>query len=98
MTSKHVLLRFFVSAAISVLALLQSQRAYAQNAIEEARLDTQTNGSQTVNVKEYGAVGDGATNDTAAFIKALAACAVKGGTCLVPEGTYLISASGISTG
>jgi len=98
MTSKHVLLRFFVSAAISVLALLQSQRAYAQNAIEEARLDTQTNGSQTVNVKEYGAVGDGATNDTAAFIKALAACAVKGGTCVVPEGTYLISASGISTG
>jgi parallel beta-helix repeat protein len=50
-----------------------------------------------VNVKAYGAVGDGVTNDTAAFNKALAACAVDGGTCLVPEGTYLISASGIST-
>ena len=55
-------------------------------------------GGQLVNVKDYGAVGDGVTNDTAAFIKALAACAVGGGTCLVPEGTYLISASGISTG
>jgi hypothetical protein len=50
-----------------------------------------------VNVKAYGAVGDGVTNDTAAFSKALAACAVRGGTCLVPEGTYLISPSGIST-
>jgi hypothetical protein len=55
-------------------------------------------GGQLVNVKDYGAVGDGVTNDTAAFIKALAVCAVDGGTCLVPEGTYLISASGISTG
>jgi parallel beta-helix repeat protein len=51
-----------------------------------------------VNVKEYGAVGDGITNDTASFIKALAICAAGGGTCLVPEGKYLISPSGISTG
>jgi hypothetical protein len=42
-------------------------------------------------------MGDGVTNDTAAFIKALAACGVNGGTCFVPEGTYLISPSGIST-
>jgi Pectate lyase superfamily protein/Right handed beta helix region len=55
-------------------------------------------GGQVVNVKEYGAVGNGVTNDTAAFIKALEVCAVDGGTCLVPEGTYLISPSGISTG
>jgi hypothetical protein len=55
-------------------------------------------GGQPVNVKEYGAVGNGVTNDTAAFIKALAVCATGGGTCLVPEGTYLISPSGISTG
>ena len=55
-------------------------------------------GGQPVNVKEYGAVGDGVTNDTAAFIKALAVCATGGGTCLVPEGMFLISPSGISTG
>jgi hypothetical protein len=59
---------------------------------------TPDKGGQLVNVKDYGAVGDGVTNDTAAFNKALAACAVNGGTCLVPEGTYLISASGISMG
>ena len=47
-----------------------------------------------VNVKEYGAVGDGVTNDTAAFNAALASLATAGGgRCLVPKGTYLISAT-----
>jgi hypothetical protein len=81
-------LRFFVGCAASVLVALPTLAFGANSASEE--------GDQ-VNVKEYGAVGDGVTNDTAAFNKALAACAVNGGTCLVPEGTYLISASGIST-
>ena len=64
----------------------------------DVAVPTQNKSSQVVNVKEYGAVGDGVTNDTAAFIKALAICAAGGGTCLVPEGMYLISPSGISTG
>jgi hypothetical protein len=55
-------------------------------------------GGLVVNVKTFGAVGDGVTNDTAAFIAALKSVSDGGGTCLVPEGTYLISASGISTG
>jgi Pectate lyase superfamily protein len=88
----------FLVTAVSVLFALQLQRGFAQNASDQAGLDTQTNGTQVVNVKECGAVGNGVTNDTAAFIKALAACATNGGTCLVPEGTYLISGSGISTG
>ena len=47
-----------------------------------------------VNVKTYGAVGDGVTNDTAAFNAALTALATAGGgRCLVPKGTYLISAT-----
>ena len=51
-----------------------------------------------VNVKTYGAVGDGATNDTAAFNAALKSVANTGsGVCLVPKGTYLISASGITS-
>ena len=50
-----------------------------------------------VNVKAYGAVGDGVTNDTAAFNAALKSLAnAGGGVCLVPKGTYLISASGIT--
>ena len=47
-----------------------------------------------VNVKEYGAVGDGVTNDTDAFNAALTSLAkAGGGRCLVPKGTYLISAN-----
>jgi hypothetical protein len=51
-----------------------------------------------VNVKTSGAVGDGITDDTAAFNTALKSLAdAGGGTCLVPKGTYVISASGITS-
>ena len=51
-----------------------------------------------VNVKTSGAVGDGITDDTAAFNAALKSLAdAGGGTCLVPKGTYVISASGITS-
>ncbi|MCC6442610.1 MAG: hypothetical protein IT210_04020 [Armatimonadetes bacterium] len=43
-----------------------------------------------VNVKDYGAKGDGATDDTAAFQAAMAAVADQGGTVTVPVGNYLI--------
>ncbi len=45
----------------------------------------------SLNVREFGAVGDGATKDTAAFQKALDDCAAAGGgEVLVPAGNYLI--------
>lgn len=43
-----------------------------------------------VNVRDFGAVGDGTTKDTAAFQKALDQCAAAGGgRVFVPEGAYL---------
>ena len=97
-------LPFFLAAAASVLFAVQLRSGCAENAREQVTLDTETHpvqnsveGRQVVNVKEYGAVGDGVTNDTAVFNKALAVCAVGGGTCLVPKGTYLISASGVTS-
>lgn len=97
-------LSLFLITAVSVLLALRLQGGDAQNAREQVTLDTETHpvqnsveGRQVVNVKEYGAVGDGITNDTAVFNKALALCAVGGGTCLVPKGTYLISGSGITS-
>jgi pectate lyase-like protein len=48
-----------------------------------------------VNVKAYGAVGDGTTNDTAAIQSAVDAMATTGGTLLFPPGTYLVATPGI---
>jgi len=43
-----------------------------------------------LNVRSFGAVGDGTNKDTAAFQKALDACAHGGGVVFVPAGDYLI--------
>lgn len=46
----------------------------------------------TFNVKDYGAVGDGVTNDTASIAKAVKAAQVSGGgTIYFDRGTYLIN-------
>jgi hypothetical protein len=42
------------------------------------------------NVLDYGAVGNGTTEDTVAFDLAIAAAAVGGGTVFVPSGTYYV--------
>lgn len=43
----------------------------------------------TVSVKDFGAVGDGTTNDTAAIQAAIDAIGASGGTVLFPAGIYL---------
>lgn len=49
--------------------------------------------SDWVSVKDFGAMGDGATNDAAAFQAAIDYCnSIGGGTVLVPAGNYIISA------
>ena len=48
----------------------------------------------TINVKNYGAVGDGATDDTAAINAAIAAASTKSAkTLYLPMGVYLISSA-----
>lgn len=47
----------------------------------------------TVSVKDFGAVGDGATDDIAAFTAAVAALPASGGTIHVPRGTYLVTST-----
>ena len=58
---------------------------------------TSSKTSKKVDVKAYGAVGDGLIDDTAAFNAALQELAdAGGGVCVVSKGTYIISASGIT--
>jgi hypothetical protein len=46
---------------------------------------------ETVSVKDFGAVGDGATNDTDAFAAASAyITSLGGGTLIIPPGTYIV--------
>lgn len=48
------------------------------------------------NVKDYGAKGDGVTDDRAAFQATLAAIPTGGGVCYVPAWTYVIGAPHIT--
>lgn len=53
---------------------------------------------ETVSVRDFGAVGDGATDDTTAFTLAVAAVATSGAGLYVPAGTYKITNVIASTG
>lgn len=43
-----------------------------------------------LNIKDYGAVGDGVANDTAAWLAFKSACATLGAKGVIPTGTYLV--------
>lgn len=51
--------------------------------------------SKQLSVKEYGAQGDGTTDDTAAVQAAIDAAGKEGGTLLFPPGTYLVTSVGL---
>lgn len=53
--------------------------------------------SNFINVKNYGALGDGSTDDSAAIATAKAALSAANGTLYFPPGTYRIGGSGILT-
>ena len=46
-----------------------------------------------VNIKDYGAIGDGVTDDTAAIQAALTSLSSSGGSVFIPSGTYLVSSN-----
>lgn len=51
---------------------------------------TRSRGAAVLNVRDFGAVGNGVMDDTSAFQRAIDALPSTGGTVQVPDGTYLI--------
>lgn len=58
---------------------------------EELYLDGLRIYAGAIDVRSYGAVGDGSTDDTAAITNAISALPANGGTVYFPAGNYLIS-------
>lgn len=48
---------------------------------------------EVMDVRDFGATGDGSTDDTAAFTAAFTACATTGGAVYVPTGTYKVTSA-----
>lgn len=79
--------RFITGASLTAGAIVTSTTAFSapgRNKINPA------DGSRTYNIRDFGAKGDGQTNDTAAIQAAIDACYKdKGGTVLVPAGVFV---------
>jgi polygalacturonase len=81
----------FLYHPVLLRTIVGLQFALCAVAVAVAGDDTGGHSTKSYNVREFRAVGDGVTNDTIAFQKALDTCAVKGGgEVIVPAGNYLI--------
>lgn len=83
---RKMLLAIASSLALSVVALPASATNWWNPT------PTVTIGSTSLNVKNFGAMGNGVADDTAAFQAAINALPSTGGTIVVPAGTYMINA------
>lgn len=86
MRNRETFLRCLVIAGLAILifGLSQDKAAAGRAAPGDLRLPV-------VNVRAFGAKGNGVTNDTTAIQRAIDSLALSGGTVFFPPGTYLIS-------
>lgn len=64
---------------------------HMDNKFEEVSSQLEHIANEKVNVKMFGATGDGITDDTQSLLDAIEYIKLKGGTIYFPRGTYLIS-------
>ena len=75
-----------------------SQVAYQPAGSGAVTTNVQAKLRETVSVKDFGAVGDGVTDDTAAFQLAVNFLPAEGGDLLVPFGSYNVTGSSLTLG
>jgi hypothetical protein len=68
-----------------------SNISYTQGSTGSVTTNVQAKLQQTVSVKDFGAVGDGVTNDTTAIQNAINAAATTSGIVTFPTGTYIVT-------
>ena len=82
---------FSIFTAMTFAAAAFSSAVSAQE--KGADIEPAVNDAQSVNVLDFGAVGDGVADNTEAFQKALNAIGPEGGVVNVPQGQYLFKGS-----
>ena len=68
-----------------------SQVSYTPAGTGAVTTNVQAKLRQTVSVADFGAVGDGTTDDTAAIQAGITACVASGNILFMPAGTYLVT-------
>ncbi len=77
---------------LATTAFVTAATAFTQDGTGAVQRTVAGKLKEVYSLKDFGAVGDGTTNDRAALVAALAAVKARGGgTLFVPRGTYLIS-------
>ena len=72
-------------------SILASDTNFTANGTNAVARTVQGKLRDIVSVKDFGAVGDGVTNDRVAINNAIASLSATGGTVFFPAGTYLVS-------
>jgi Pectate lyase superfamily protein len=87
------LVKFTTAVTLSAGVVSSNLVTYQPAGTGAVQTTVQTKLRQTVSVKDFGAKGDGTTNDTAAIQAAIAAAITANCALYVPAGKYLISSS-----
>jgi hypothetical protein len=88
-----------VAMASALIALGAPGRAAAGATTPDGPVaEDRTASGRTLDVRKYGAKGDGEADDTAAIQAAIDAAGRDGGTLVFPPGTYLVTSVGLRAG